>query len=389
VSYRQHAHAWDAWRAGEFIGSHDRATDAEGNAALHVRALAAHINGDHPGAIAARDRIDPRYRRLAELDEPILWSYLRSGDFGGAAAFAERRFRDPAHPTRRLTARTAERPLSVEIAGPAEIAYTDDALTPHLPGVAVRVNGVDLIARLDTGGSFLHVSGAQADALGIERIAASKAFASLRMTRIAEGLADLEIGPVRLGNVPVAVHEDGLQADPVASAFDSEVAAIIGTNVLAQFLSTLDGPNKRLLLAPRGGSTPTRGTEVRFALWADHYMFVRGTVGTEPTTLFVDSGLVAVDRDGTQASLLASSKRLRAWRASAARDADLASVPGGIRLGPLARTPARALAVPPRTWRRMTAAWDGVHADALLSYGFLKHHAWTLDFDRYTYRFAT
>ena len=84
------ASAWDAWRAGDVARAREQSGLAiqrgeSADAARHVLALAAHVAGDHADAIAARDAIGARYRRLSELDEPILWSHLRLGDVAARA----------------------------------------------------------------------------------------------------------------------------------------------------------------------------------------------------------------------------------------------------------------------------------------------------------------
>ena len=43
-----------------------------------------------------------------------------------------------------------------------------------------------------------------------------------------------------------------------------------------------------------------------------------------------------------------------------------------------------AVVVPDRTWRAF-GEWSGIRVEALLSHAFLKHYAWTIDFDRRVY----
>src|SRR3989304_261217 len=144
--------------------------------------------------------------------------------------------------------------------------------------------------------------------------------ASLRGHPVRHGFADLELGPVHLRNVPVAVHEGALPTGPIAEAFGVELGPIIGTNVLERFLATVDAPGQRLLLSRRGDTEapaahlPRLGSpqhEAPFALWSDHLMIARGRLGgVANANLFVDSGLVAFTAEQGQAALLASRSAL-------------------------------------------------------------------------------
>ena len=88
--------AWDAWRGGNFALARERAADAlatgrDVDDARHVLALVAAVLGDYEEAIATHELISPRYRHLADLDEPILSAYVHRDDLAGALSFAERR----------------------------------------------------------------------------------------------------------------------------------------------------------------------------------------------------------------------------------------------------------------------------------------------------------
>ncbi len=67
-----------------------------------------------------------------------------------------------------------------------------------MPGFAVRLNGRPTVARLDTGGSFVHVSAESARRIGIETVVTEREFAALRWHTVRYGVADLDIGPVHL-----------------------------------------------------------------------------------------------------------------------------------------------------------------------------------------------
>lgn len=390
------AAVWRAWEEGDFetagrLGADLAAREGFEDEGLHVCVLAAHVRGEHPRAIAARGRISPAYRRLRELDEPVLWSYLHLGDVTGARAFADLRgitARDRV--TRARLDLASDRPLDVSLAGLVELPFTDDALTPWMPGFAARLAGREVVARLDTGGSFVHVSGEQAAALGIRTVACEKTFAALVSGKVCYGVTDLELGTASLRNVPVAVHEGVLPTRRVAEAFGVELGPIVGTNVLRRFLATVDGPGRRILFSRRGderaraehlarlsGAT----VSVPLALWAEHMIVAKGRIGEREAVLFVDSGLVAGTPEQGQASLLAPESSLAAWGVPRGSTGRLAEIPSPIGFGDASLAGAKALAVTARTWKGF-GDWGGIRVAGLLSWGFLKDYSWTLDFDR-------
>ena len=285
--------------------------------------LVASVLGEFDEAIATHQLIDPRYRRLAELDEPVLWAHVHRDDIAGALAFAERRGLGRRGAATQRLRLALENPLDVEIEGVVDVPFTDDALTPLMPGFAARLNGRPTVARLDTGGSFIHMTAEAAEAFGVKTVVAERAFAALRWHTVRHGFADLELGKIHLRNAPVAVHEGALPTGPIAEAFGVELGPIIGTNVLERFLATVDAPGQRLLLSRRGdaeartahlarlGAAPH---EAPFALWGDHLMIARGRVGgMTDANLFVDSGLVAFTAEQGQAALLAPRHALASW----------------------------------------------------------------------------
>ena len=228
--------------------------------ARHVIVLASHVQGDHAAAVETYHAISRRYRRLAELDEPILWSHVRLGDIAATQTFAEGRGLLRSAAVREQLRLAREQPLSVHSSEAVDIPFTDDAFTSLMPGIAVRLGGHALVARLDTGGSFVHLSQRQARALGIQYGGCGRDFAGLTTASVCYGIADLDLGTARLRNVPVHVHANHtLPVAAVGSAFGAKVDLIIGTNVLAQFLTTIDAPGQRLVLSPRrdeGHATP-------------------------------------------------------------------------------------------------------------------------------------
>jgi len=192
------------------------------------------------------------------------------------------------------------------------------------------------------------------------------------------------------------VHADEtFRVDAVASAFGVEIGPIIGTNVFQQFFTTIDAPERRLIISQRGDpaaraahiarlSGPAR--ETPFALLGEHFMISRGRVCEDHDVNFIDSGLAFFRSDQGQAGLMVSTSTLEAGGIPAPPTGRFAEIPGSIALGPVHQDGMMAVAVPDRVWRDF-GDWSGIRVDALLSHAFLKNYAWTIDFDRRVYLF--
>jgi hypothetical protein len=396
--------AWHAWQAGDFAEARKLASSLSGqehnDEALQLLTLTAIIRGEYAEARAAYRQIGPRYGRLPELDVPMLWAHIHQGDLAAAREFAERRgLLDDRVIAGRLRL-AIEHPLRIELSGVAELPFTDDKLTPFMPGVAARLNGQVTVARLDTGGEFLHLTPAQARAFGVESVVCERAFFGLIEGGICYGMAEtLEIGPVRLSNVPVAIL-DGLPAEQVAASFGVELGPIIGTNILQRFLTTIDGPRGRLILSRRGDAGARAGHlsriekaakvrhETSFGLWDSHLMIAQGRIGAvRPVNFFMDSGLVVANPEQGQAALLASESVLGSWRAQMPEAGHFAVLPGALGIGGASLERMTVFPVTDGKWQEQFGDWGGVKVEALASWGFLKHFAWTIDFDRHVYLF--
>lgn len=267
----------------------------------------------------------------------------------------------------------ADRPLRTSLAAPATLPFADHQLAPYLPAVEATLNGTPVLAHLDTGAPFVATGTARAAALGIDLTPIGRHYHGTTRTTVHVGIAsELRLGPATLTNVPVT-------ATPTLTGAQDVV--IIGTNVLQQFLATIDNPGGELRLAPRG-TPPPPGAPVPFGLWDDHYLFARGGLGArDDCTWFVDSGLVYLiaSDDGAirQASLTTTAALYRTFGITASGPHFEAPAP--LRLGPLSQDHPFVSTAPRRVpW----SSFGGIRIDGLLSHGFLKRYAWTLDFDR-------
>ena len=256
--------------------------------------------------------------------------------------------------------------------------------TWELPCVRIQVNGLEVDARIDTGGELLTLSPDVAGALGVEAVASAEGvFAAGARGEIGYGRVDtVRVGPLAVQAVPVAVM-----------ALERPV---MGTGFLRQFLATVDYPREELLLRPRSSRVPG-GVEVPFALAASHLVLARGSLeGREALTFIVDSGL----EDEGGAAVAAPQTTL-----------DLVGIPvpplteevGESGAGRLSlrygRFPVRRLALGalehhstsgvhgifPDLWTDI----GGITVHGIVSHGFLRRYGWTLDFDAMKMTFGT
>lgn len=393
---------WEKYSQGDFTGAKagsDLLLEDTGtaDAGRYMLALISHVTGKHREAIAHHSMIRNTYTPKKRINELLTYSYIHLGDINGALSFLERHGFAGDTALRKSLELYRERPLFTIISDVAELPFADDALTPYMPGIAARINGIDTVARLDTGGTYIHLSAALAKRLGIAPFASEKTFAGLKADSVGLGIADLELGSVKLRNVPVLIHEKALTVAALADAFAVEMGPIIGTNVLEQFLTTIDGPGGRLILSPRNDAEtakkhlallPGHAHTVPFALTADHFMIMRTAVAQQrPVNMFVDSGLVVVNQEQGQASLLTSASVLESWGASIPGGGDrFAEIPDGLRIDDIHVEEITSYAVEPAVWKRF-GTWAGLNVEALLSWGFLKKYCWTIDFDTYRFTF--
>lgn len=176
-------------------------------------------------------------------------------------------------------------------------------VTNPLPVVPIEINGKRINAFIDTGAPMFVVDEAIAAELGIKSASGMKGeFAGGNTAEISFGRADsLRIGDVNIQNIPVMLGSfEGFANTFKDSA--SDVHGIIGTNVLQQFVATMDYPSGQLILRPRSETGHQRVNEMLtndtvleempFTLALTHNMFAKGSINQKSgLNFFVDSGL--------------------------------------------------------------------------------------------------
>jgi len=285
-----------------------------------------------------------------------------------------------------------ENPLKVTLDKLTVIPFAKGQLHEFFPDFEVLLNGEKVIAHVDTGGTFLHMAPVRAEKLGIELIPGAKGFHGSRRVDIYHGIAKtFRIGDVLLENVPVGA---------LASLVGQEDFIIFGTNLLQQFLSTLDYPNKRLILSPPDNSQlrkehlamlPANQVKIPFFMGGDHYMFVRGGVGEHRNlNFFIDSGLVSLhpSKEGLrQAAFTAPPNSFIKWGFKPEEvkkrifESHLPLI-----LGSLEQEGHLFLAG--KEEKDSWGKFEEVRIDGLLSHAFLKQYVWTIDFSERIYIFS-
>jgi hypothetical protein len=192
-------------------------------------------------------------------------------------------------------------PYGIEWQSPDKVAHmpmTNDITAPNgLPEMTLEINGHAVNFLLDTGGDRLYLDEGLADKLGIKVITKRKSKYAYTAGETVEeplGVADrVKMGEVTLRNVPVIVAQwkaRGVKTD-----------GVVTTQMLKQFLTTIDYVNKRVTLrerSPRGQQQLAEFLgrkapyEVPFFMTATHLMFAKGSInGHGGMNLLIDSGL--------------------------------------------------------------------------------------------------
>ena len=273
----------------------------------------------------------------------------------------------------------------------ARIPMINDYTQPGaLPLFRLEVNGHEVEFILDTGGDRLYIDEEVAAKVGIRSIHERRTrYAYTGGEYVSEPLGVAEsvtMGEVRMTNVPVVVAKWkalGLTSD-----------GVITTQMLKQFLSTIDYDAGELVLREREG--PVRenflaslgGNPVRMPFWmsSTHLMYTKGSLnGRDGLNVFMDSGLASsmplVILDETVEELGISDTKVDI------DGTDYYWVPIETHgIGPLTRGETQALGNVFVEENAYDSA--GFFRDVLVSHQYLKHFgSWTIDFETMSYYF--
>ena len=355
------------------------AQDAANQRARHLRILTSFLSGQFEESLADYEQLAADYSgRNESLVRLVLDAYLHLERYSDAARFA--RTVEVAEAERMWLDERAAHPPTVQLDGTTIVPFAAaNFLGDLMPAVEVELNGIPLVAHLDTGGSFVTMAPDRARELGIETREMGTGVANNERTSLRRGLAEtLILGDAHFTNVQVTTVES------LTGQLGSLV--ILGTRILSNFLMTWDNERGRLILTERDDDTAraahlmehTRGVEgVHFYLHSGHYIWVNGSVMDREALMFLDTGLVTLDPSGQQPAGGIQASILDAWELAYA---DGFTGPVLVSVGPVSREVSSFSVFPDR---RNLPRLENTGPDILLSHGFLKHFVWTLDFDDY------
>ncbi|WP_433636744.1 aspartyl protease family protein [Kluyvera georgiana] len=271
----------------------------------------------------------------------------------------------------------------------------------HLPIVSVRVNGQPINVFIDTGADLFVLKSEMAKRLGLKSQASftgTYAGGKTAETHYSR-LQTLGLGDVTLHDVPVDIADF-----PQSWFFTDEktgqkidVDGILSTGVFHQFLTTMDYPERQVVLMPRNKASQREvaedgGINIPFILEGTHFMIVKGAVnGKEGMTFFLDSGL-----DDPDASILLQKEALN-YAGVKLQDGEryiLDDDKGGLGGGGFAvtRLSIDSVSVGALNQKGLIGLYgllpealyfteSGMILDGFISHQFLKHYKWTIDFD--------
>lgn len=277
-------------------------------------------------------------------------------------------------------------------------------VTDPLPVVSVEVQGRQIYALIDTGADTFVLDNEIAGAMGIKSLASmTGTFAGGKQAEVGFAVASrFKIGDVSLAAVPISL----LPTQRFSKGFAEgkyPIGGIVGTAILKQFLSTLDYPKGRLVLRRADGQgleewrreiAGKTNVEVPFVLAMSHFMMARGRLDDKDSlNFFVDSGLAS------EASFTAPVQTLKyAGIPVPETKVHEGEIGGGgagfatglfpikkLGLGPLLQLDKKGDfgGFPPGGYWML-----GFINDGIISHGFLRQYAWTIDFSRMRMTFS-
>jgi hypothetical protein len=187
-----------------------------------------------------------------------------------------------------------------EVSGAGEVTHVKFVTTVALPVINVRINGGREVSMfIDTGGSELLLDSDFAKEIGVQTLGSvDGTFSGGQQAPVGNGKIDsLTLGDWTVKNVPVAMIPLRPLSQPLGV---KELDGCVGTNVLYQFLATMDYPAGQLTLRRKTPETEKAfhlalaKTAASLPMWlqGDHFMVAWGRIDKMPPALFfVDSGL--------------------------------------------------------------------------------------------------
>lgn len=241
-------------------------------------------------------RIDPG---LPLYDALLAEAAYRSDDFKSAADLFEKAGRTGK--AAQLRSFAGRKPYEMSGAGTTVVKFVQ---TDPMPMIEVQVNGGPAVNFLiDTGAAEVTLDRDYAKSIGVTDFGDEDGtFGGGKKAKTGLGaIESLSLGGLTVKNLPVLLLNT--QAFSVA-AQGKPVSGVVGTVFLYHFLSTLDYPGGRLVLAPRTQHVSDGGVSIRFWMAGDHFMVANGRLDDAPGHLFlIDTGLAGAAFTGPESTL--------------------------------------------------------------------------------------
>jgi hypothetical protein len=385
--------ALESWRNGDIEKTQSIADNilkhsSENDTVILLKMKALFVSGDY------KEVVKFAHKKSFLSNQPnavnlMIDAYLHLNNYKSAAKFAESYKSERANYLKELE----KKQFKVIATKTYIIPFVEDSANTSdiIPLTNMYINGVAKTVMFDTGAEFLIVGKKVADELGIKCSNQGIGEHATSKTTIWHSIVDslsFVNGPF-FRNVPVVIMED------------SPDLMIWGTNILEQFLCTIDYPNRRFMLTPREMKSLykphfdklPKARETRpFYLWSRHYMFAKGKfAGYEGLNFFFDSGLCAIaDINGElkQAPFTTSKETLVKWGFKRSDLENSTFFPTMDSLGLHGLTQPNTLIWYDKNLEK-NRSFGGVQIDGLISHAWLKNYTWTIDFDKMKYYFGT
>jgi len=371
------------------------------------------VLGQDPDNYQAITRLGQIALLANQLDEAYGWltraAELKPGDSNPRSLLAEVFCRSDAFqratPLFRLIGREAlanklesfREALPYQIEGEAEEVNLKFAVTDPLPVVQVRVNDSELVNFIiDTGAAEVVLDREFAKEMAAAQFGSETGiFAGGKKAGFGHGAVNsLTLGDFTMRNVPVITMDVQRFSEPIFGK--TKVKGIIGTVMLYHFLATIDYPGEQLFLRKKTEENSRRIARedeeqksfiVPFWMAGDHYMVAWGRVNNcQPMLFLVDTGLAGGGFTCPESTLKKAGIQLQENMAGegiggGGKVRVVPFIVDGLSLGAAMEHNVQGL----YTENFPLEDTLGFHIGGIISHGFFRYYALTLDFSKMKY----
>ncbi len=318
--------------------------------------------------------------------------YYRQNDFQKAASLFRNIGREVV--AKKLESFKDLTPYQIE--SKTDITALNFIITDPLPVVQVRVNGREKVNFIiDTGGSELVLDSEFAKAIGAQKFGTETGtFAGGKKAPYEQGKIDsLILGDFLVKNVPIHIMNVRQFSKPIFK--NLRMDGIIGTVLLYHFISTLNYPEGKLILARKTEENLKRLKKeakekkyiiIPFWMAGDHFMFAWGTINkSKPMLFLIDTGLAGGGFTCPKATIEEAGIKLLEDKAGegiggGGRVKVIPFIVEELSLGEAKEKNIRGLFVPGRGKKSPLEKIFGFHIGGIISHAFFRNYALTFDF---------